>query len=959
MKEFGNIIRLAFAIVAFALAGEARAEDALTQIPDILQLSGGAANRAVDITGTVYFHDSLSGTLFLGQGSDFIRISNQKWALQAGTTVRVLGKTGVGENHPTVVARKLNVVSDQGAAALVEPRTVEFRTLEARLECHWVVARGKVEGIRLRPGQTVVSCRQGESTFLVSCPWIRNKRQAADFLGRRVRVTGNLGRTEETDAPWMVFCPPERIEVTDSNATERSDTSLLNVPVRTIDELWNDGVAEQFRLWGQVTFARHDAFFLETSDNGTFISSPPCLRPAAGDYVEVFGGRQLRDEGGGSLHAKLLDTLGAGPLSEPRTMDASDVVAVRPESRRIRVRGEFQTISTGDGQTRITLRSDESQFDAYLDGEPFAALNLDSARQLEVTGTCSMIGFEGSEFTLHTPSLDDVRVISRTSKVNRKNVVLAISGIAGVLALALLRGSSLRSEVRAGKRNLAELTALLQRSHDSSREGILVLAGERILHSNRTLRELLSIPPSTDTDDLYESIEDTLSRRIVGDQFLPQFRRLNRDPEASSEFRLCLDSTAGESAVLLELFTAPVTKENGEFVARFWAFYDVTEKERLQERLLHAKKQEAVGRMAGGLAHDFNNLLTGIKGNLFLARMDQGKTVEQIEEHLQAADGAAERAANLVSQLMTFSRKKRLHLATYDLNDVVNRMLPLLRPALPDDESLVVELQDDLPEVRVDGIQIEQVLLNICLNACDAIRDGGTMTIETSTEIARSELHAVVSIRDTGSGIAPDVLPHIFEPFFTTKNSEGTGLGLATAEGIIDQHHGWIDCESRPRVGTEFRIFLPCSTTALQRAESNSLVESEAASIRSLNGLNVLVVDDEDVVRKAIARILRTEGVTVHTAARGEEALQLLEECEKIDLVLLDWRMPGMNGQEVLRRIKLNYASIPTIICSGYVVDCEKMRNGSDAYPDAILQKPFSVAQVAKAARTALLRAGR
>ena len=946
--DAASLVRVTVRFLALVcLLGNAALSAApLARIGDVLQLSSEEASRElpIEVEGTVYFQDVLSGVLFLGHGDDFICVVNQKVELGIGTKVRILGKSGNRDGRRVMRADRVEVTSAASVANLAEPMHVDLSTVDPdEHDCRWIVTDAMVDGLRLHPGETSMSCRQGDVRFLVRCQSRQTIGQASASIGAKVRVTGNLLSQQGDESRGLVIASPTNVEIIDRGVHDFSE-----LPIRTVDDLWNDRSAEEFRLWGQVTFAWKDAFFLETSNSGTYISVPSRLRPAVGSFVEVFGARESIQPEGGSLHARLLVNSGTGKLPYPQLMTAQEVLEKKPDSRRVRVRGEYEEHRSEDEVVRITLSSGGVEFDVYLSNQPVGTINLNTVETLEVSGTCSLYGDEEVQFIIHTPSLDDVRVVARSSTVDKSLVVAAVSAVTLALLGALLRSSYLRSQVRAGKRSLAEMSALLERSHDSSRDGMLVVADERVVHANRTLRELLGLPDDG-LEITYTRLEAALADRVVDGFFIGQFRHLNRNKVASREFHVRLESPTGDSVLSLELFTAPVTKENGEFVGRFWAFYNITEREQLQESMLHASKQEAIGRMAGGLAHDFNNLLTGIKGNLFLARMDN-RSLEQIGEHLEAADGAAQRAANLVSQLMRFSRKKRLDLATYSVNQLVERMLPLLRPALPSEDALVVELGHDLPEVRVDGIQIEQVLLNVCLNASDAIRDGGEITIKTTTERPKSQLHAVISVRDTGKGIPSDVLPHIFEPFFTTKNSEGTGLGLATAEGILRQHHGWIECDSQIGVGTEFRIFLPCATVLPK------IVEPATTAPRYLEGLNILLVDDEDVVRNAIARILRTEGVNVHTAARGEEALELLSTQSEIDLVLLDWRMPGMSGREVLQRIKSEHADVPTIICSGYVVESDDVQRVSSLEPDGILQKPFSVKQVVKEARSAIQR---
>ncbi|MEM7386990.1 MAG: ATP-binding protein, partial [Verrucomicrobiota bacterium] len=247
---------------------------------------------------------------------------------------------------------------------------------------------------------------------------------------------------------------------------------------------------------------------------------------------------------------------------------------------------------------------------------------------------------------------------------------------------------------------------------------------------------------------------------------------------------------------------------------------------------------------------------------------------------------------------------------------------------------------EENPAIEIDPTQLEQVLLNLCVNAKDAMipKGGGTITISTSLNEGEEEDWAVISVRDNGAGIPPETLAKIFEPFFTTKAAgKGTGLGLAMSYGIIEQHGGWMDCESEVGSGTEFRIFLPA-----HNLDEKAAGESGAAPEPDGGDETILVVDDESVVRMVAESILRRHGYTVRSASGGQEALaEIAAFRETIDAVLLDLTMPGMTGLEVLEKVKSSYRDLPIIICSGYVLEVESL--DEDKRPDGIVQKPYKL----------------
>ncbi|GIW52088.1 MAG: hypothetical protein KatS3mg081_1443 [Gemmatimonadales bacterium] len=387
---------------------------------------------------------------------------------------------------------------------------------------------------------------------------------------------------------------------------------------------------------------------------------------------------------------------------------------------------------------------------------------------------------------------------------------------------------------------------------------------------------------------------------------------------------------------------------------------DVTDSRRLEEQFLQAQKMEAVGRLAGGVAHDFNNLLTVILGNAELWESNSQLPAEAREAFREIRE-SAERAASLTRQLLAFSRRQVMQLRELDLNEVVTGMARMLRRIIGEDIDLGLELGADRLPIRADPAMLEQVLLNLAVNARDAMPQGGALRIETALadlSEPQAELdeppqgrYALLRVTDTGTGIPPEYLPRIFEPFFTTKEAgKGTGLGLATVYGVVRQHGGTVRVRSRVGQGTTFEIFLPL------RKESVTAAGAEEVRPRPKGGSEtVLLVEDDPDVRSTVRTILERSGYRVLAASNGAEARGLWKERgAEIDLVITDLVMPGgMSGLELAQGLRSDRPGLKVLYVSGYSADFagRKIELGPG---ERFLQKPFTLHSLLEAVRGAL-----
>jgi nitrogen-specific signal transduction histidine kinase len=370
------------------------------------------------------------------------------------------------------------------------------------------------------------------------------------------------------------------------------------------------------------------------------------------------------------------------------------------------------------------------------------------------------------------------------------------------------------------------------------------------------------------------------------------------------------------------------------------AVHDVSERKRLEEQFRHAQKMEAVGRLAGGVAHDFNNLLTAILGYTELLLEPAAADAPPRDELLEIKR-AAESAAAVTRQLLTFSRRHAVHPQALDLAAVVRDMRDLIQRTIGDDVRLDLDLAD-VPVVWADRGQIEQVILNLAVNARDAMPTGGTLTIGTSS----LEHYAVLMVRDDGVGMTADIKAHLFEPFFTTKSrGNGTGLGLSIVYSVAAQLGGRVEFESEPGDGATFAVYIPATDVTAAAPDTRPVVPR-------LNGAgHVLVVDDDTRVRTLVERVLKGAGYHVSSAPHGPAAIVVANGHDDIELLVTDVVMPGISGPELARRLNATLPRLKTVFISGYTDDLLR-QHGVD--PDSLLlQKPFTPAELLAAIRRA------
>ncbi len=506
---------------------------------------------------------------------------------------------------------------------------------------------------------------------------------------------------------------------------------------------------------------------------------------------------------------------------------------------------------------------------------------------------------------------------------------------------------------RQTEKQLQETVSQLNATLESTADGILVVASNgKITSYNKKFLDMWDLHPNS-TDDLRdESLLSSAAHQLVDpDEFLSKVEELYSNPTATS-----FDVLPLKGGRILERYSRPQCIGD-RVVGRVWSFRDVTQSKNLEEELRQSHKMEAVGRLAGGVAHDFNNLLMLISG--YVAQLlDDTALSERDRNSCEQILATTNRAASLTRQLLAFSRRHKVTPSAVDLNVILMDMEKMLRRLISEHIRVDISLCDTPLPVYVDVGQVEQVIMNLAINAQDAMPEGGVLSIRTAREsIEPGDLYgdsssasstksfAVLEVRDTGGGMTADVQAHIFEPFFTTKDiGKGTGLGLSTAYAIVQGAGGNIKLQTEPNNGTTFRVYLPKINTALG---------TSAAGVEPLppecGNETILLAEDEEGIRAMTRVYLEGLKYCVLEAANGPEAISIsLEYKGVIDLVVTDILMPGMRGDAAVNKIREQRPAIKVIYISGFADE------NLLGHPAEIVDKPFSFPELGRRVRSVL-----
>jgi hypothetical protein len=521
-----------------------------------------------------------------------------------------------------------------------------------------------------------------------------------------------------------------------------------------------------------------------------------------------------------------------------------------------------------------------------------------------------------------------------------------------------LEQKRLRDERRQTEEELHWKTALLEAQLESSIDGILVVdnRGKKVLQ-NRRMNELWKIPAHIieDKDDAAQVVFCT-NQTKAPKQFVAKVSHLYAHPDEVSH-----DEIELTDGTILDRYSAPIRDKAGKHYGRIWYFRDITEKRKLEAQFHQAQKMESIGQLAGGIAHDFNNILAVIQTQSELLKISGALSAEQ-SGYADEISTTVQRAAALTRQLLLFSSREVFQPRDLDLSESITDLAKMFRRILGEDVRTQFKLASQPMFIHADRGMMDQILLNLVVNARDAMPDGGQLVIETSgvefdesavgqSSGMRTGSFVCLSVSDSGCGIPPEILPKIFDPFFTTKDvGKGTGLGLATVFGIVKQHQGWINVYSELDHGTTFRIYLP-------RLARDKQAKSAQPALTAMRGGNetILLAEDDPSLRVSVRKALSQLGYRILEAPTGVKAMDVWKENRaEIRLLLTDLVMPdGMTGKDLSQRILRENPGLKVIYMSGYSAEVAgkdfPLKEGVN-----FLAKPFEASKLAQIIREQL-----
>lgn len=497
-------------------------------------------------------------------------------------------------------------------------------------------------------------------------------------------------------------------------------------------------------------------------------------------------------------------------------------------------------------------------------------------------------------------------------------------------------------ERQRAQQRIREQAALLDKARDAISAHDLE---GRVLYWNKSAERLTGYSQDEMQGETILPLLKTEEGTNPEDLLRPALKTVLAEEEWTGE--LTLQPKDGDE-VIVESRWSLVRDEAGKPKSILVINTDITERKELETQFMRSQRMESIGRLVGGIAHDLGNLLMPII--LGVKTLRQRMDDEQALGTLSMIQNSAERGANMVEQVLAFARGVEGEHKALDLKQVVAEVERMTSETFPDSISVDVRVEGELPEILADPTQIQQVLMNLCVNARDALDGGGCITIRAESchvdeELSERLLEAApgrylkVEVLDDGPGIPPEVRDKVFEPFFTTKDSgEGTGLGLSTVYSIVKSHDGFIDLESKVGEGTCFKIYLPLAEVD---EEPSAPEQEELPPLESGQGEGILIIDDEEYVVDSLKETLREAGYRPLVAQSGEDALALIEErAEEIDAVVTDLMMPGLDGHEVIRTIREQHPEWPIIVSSG--VSSGQPDQALEAGADEFLSKPYS-----------------
>jgi PAS domain S-box-containing protein len=932
-----------------------------------------ARQPPVSLEGVVTWVDSRTNFIYVLDSSGGIRVMQSQLQsgrrIQTGMLVKVDGVAAAGEFAPVITNA---VVRQTGTMSLPDaPLTSLEQALTGTEEGRWIQVRGYVRKVT-EMGRTLelqLVAPGGEFTARVPRDSTLRTLQGSVVLVRGVcAVVANSRRQLTGVEVWSPSAGDIQIE-------QYAPGDLFALPMRSLASLRQfnlfNTLNERVRTCGSVTLQVPGRYlYVQDGDSSLFALSDQSEPLHPGDRVEIVG---FPGNNGGNflLREAVYRRIAPGPEPVPVQLPALQSVNEGLDGLLVCAEGLLLDIAEKSGEIHLIVEARSVVFEAKLDqAERSAKEEPDIGSKLAITGVYRIQRDEYGKprsFLLNLRNGNDVHVLKPPPWWTLPRLLLVLAGVLLVSLLAFLWTLATRRK----NSLLLHAQVELKAAHDKLEERVQERTRE--LREQIAARERVNVELSGAQQALKRSEERfakafqaspvPLTLQSVSDQqymdvnesflqltgFKPEDvlrhtpAELNLFPKPET-LRIILDALSGKhSAHNLqgELYTrdgrhltALISTETFELDGQphvLTSIQDITERVNIENQLRQAQKMEVVGQIAAGIAHDFNNILTVIQGHAEL-QLNVGSLDGSLVESLREIAHAAARAASLTRQLLAFSRKQMLHRRPLDLRESLNNLGKMLQRIIGEHINLRIQCAENLPPVFADAVNFEQIVINLAVNARDAMPRGGPLTItaepvEIDAKYKEQVPDAMVgafvrlTVADQGSGMDETVRSKIFEPFFTTKDvGKGTGMGLAMVYGIVKQHQGWIEVESKPGVGSVFNVFLPVADEEAQKtAESRTDLVRKA----DVQPRTILVVEDEAPLREMAAKILKQLGHQVVVAQDGPEALRLWpQHCGEIDLLFTDMVMPGgMTGRELADRLLREEPRLRVIYSTGYSMD--------------------------------------
>jgi two-component system, cell cycle sensor histidine kinase and response regulator CckA len=915
----------------------------LLQISDIRRLKNAdlAARPPVNVQANLVYRDDEAGRLFVQDESGGIAITTLVTPLtnRLGDLLHVTGHAAASDTAPVIAAARITGLGTNRIAKPMPGTSGELAL--GRLDSQWI----RLEGV----GRTVERVADGTRLTLA-----RNHRKyqvringaapesLEPMIDARLTVTG-VARTVLDDSGQNIGTEVLVAEAGDIHVDEVAPTNAFTIPPDSIDTLkrfrLNGSYTKRNRTTGTVTLAWPNLVFIDDGTNTlkARVARPTGLVPS--HRAEVVGFPYLGPRGLEFEDAIVRD-LGLAEAVEPQEMPAQDARTEGRDGQLITITGTLLKQVAAVPEHLLILQSGTETFPVVLPAM-FVTPSLEEVREgsrIAATGILDLPAggsLSAHSFRLLLPDADAIKMLAAPPWWTASRLTAAVGGMGALIALVLFWVNHLRQMTLRSKNRFT-------RAMNASPVAVTILSADtgHILEVNDRFLDLLGF-------EQRDVVDETLGAVKIWPDAPPTSQLWENAAAGAGSFEASWRTADGDTRnVLVSTETIELDGED----CLLMSAVDLTEKFQLLEQLRDSQKMEAVGKLAAGVAHDFNNLLTVIRGNteILQEEIEPGSSMAELNDEV---DTAAKRAADLTRQLLAFSRRQILKMGPVDLGKLVTESLRMLRRLLEENIRIETRLPASSPSVHADPGTLEQVLINMAVNARDAMPEGGTLTLtvdmaEVSPDeaarhpdtIAGTYLRLIIS--DTGCGMDAATRNQIFEPFYTTKAvGKGTGLGLATAYGIVRQHHGWIDVKSRPGAGTSFIIHLPTEAEAPESPTPDA--DNPTALPRGRE--SVLVVEDEAAIRRITTSVLTRAGYHVVPATDAAEALRAWDQApDGFDLLLTDVLMPGpLTGLDLARKLLGQCPGLKVILMSGYSGASVRVEE-IDEVGGVLISKPFA-----------------